>query len=56
MFILDIESYVQEKMKERTDMDETITLPQSQFDALVQKLAYKEMKLQNAYDRIDKMK
>lgn len=52
----DIESYVQEKMKERDDVDEMISIPQSRFEAILQKLAHKEMKLQNAYDRIDKMK
>lgn len=54
-FCLDIESYVEEKINERGD-DEMISIPQSRFEAILQKLAHKDMKLKNAYDRIDKMK
>lgn len=54
-FIVDIESFVREKLAERTE-DDTITISHSRFEAILQKLAHKEMKLQNAYDRIDRMK
>ncbi|KAG8181218.1 hypothetical protein JTE90_002900 [Oedothorax gibbosus] len=55
LLTFDIESFVQEKLAERTEED-TITISQSRFEAILQKLAHKEMKLQNAYDRIDRMK
>ncbi|XP_035207274.1 protein arginine N-methyltransferase 3-like isoform X2 [Stegodyphus dumicola] len=56
LLTFDIESFVQEKLAERADYDDTITISQSRFEAILQKLHQKEMKLQNAYDRIDRMK
>ncbi|XP_054724492.1 uncharacterized protein LOC129234512 [Uloborus diversus] len=56
LLTFDIESYIKKKLSERSDADDNITMPSSHFESILQKLARKEMKLQNAYDRIDRMK
>ncbi|GBN34790.1 Protein arginine N-methyltransferase 3 [Araneus ventricosus] len=56
LLLFDIEGYVKEKLAERKDVEEMITIPQSRFEAILRKLHNKSMKLKNAQDRIDKMK
>ncbi|GFR21976.1 protein arginine N-methyltransferase 3 [Trichonephila clavata] len=59
LLTFDFENYIEEKMKERMDIDGTectVTIPQARLDTLLQELHDKSMKLKVACERIDKMK
>ncbi|PRD28306.1 UNVERIFIED_CONTAM: Prmt3 [Trichonephila clavipes] len=59
LLTFDFENYIEEKMKERMDIDGiecTVTIPQARLDTLLQELHDKSMKLKIACERIDKMK
>ncbi|GIY97601.1 protein arginine N-methyltransferase 3 [Caerostris extrusa] len=56
LLVFDIEGYMEEKENERTDGKDSVTIPNSEFQTLMQELTSQTERLKNAYDRIDRMK